>query len=78
MKIFGYPDQPDDLKHVAPQQLAEITLCATPSELRRLSEFLSSCAIEMDRMGDSYNHLHLGDQMREFNNSSPHFVVAKA
>jgi hypothetical protein len=77
MNIYGYPIQHRD-NHAESLQLAEITLCATPNELRQISEFLVSCATEMERMGDAYDHLHLGDQVKEFNNSSPHFVVAKA
>ncbi|MFI8616459.1 hypothetical protein ACIGHN_13240 [Acidovorax sp. NPDC077693] len=57
---------------------AEITLCATPGELRRMSEFLVFCAAEMDRMGDDYGHIHLDDRMKEFDGSSPHFVDFRA
>lgn len=78
MKIFGYSNQQADPGHVVPEQLAEITLCATPGELRRIGEFLVSCAAEMERMGDVYDHVHLGDRMKEFDTSSPHFVVARA
>ncbi|MFI5445577.1 hypothetical protein [Polaromonas sp. UC242_47] len=78
MKIYGYMNQGWEPQHVVPEQLAEITLCATPSELRRMGEFLASCAAEMERMGDTYDHVHLGDRMKEFDGASPHFVVAKA
>ena len=77
MKIFGYSNQQADRGHVVPYPLAEITLCATPSELRRIGEFLVSCAAEMERMGDGYDHVHLGDRMKEFDISSPHFVVTR-
>ena len=78
MKIFGYADQQVEPEHVVPEKLAEITLCATPSELRRIAEFFVSCAAEMERMGDAYDHVHLGDRMKEFDTSSPHLVVVKA
>ena len=78
MKIYGYANQQVATDHVVPLELAEITLCATPSELRRISEFLFFCASEMDRMGSAYDHIHLGDRMKEFKTSSPHFVVFKA
>ena len=77
MNIYGYPVQHCD-NHAESLQLVEITLCATPNELRQISDFLSFCVTEMERMGDEYDHLHLGDKMKEFNNSSPHFVVVKA
>jgi len=78
MKIFGYVDRQVEPEHVVPEELAEITLCATPSELRSIAEFLGYCAAEMDRMGDAYDHVHLGDRMKEFDTSSPHFVVVRA
>jgi hypothetical protein len=78
MRIYGYEDQDIEPEHIVPKQLAEITLCATPTELRRVSEFLVACAVEMERMGDAYDHVHLGDRMKEFDSSSPHFVVARA
>jgi hypothetical protein len=77
MKLFGYADQGLDAEHIAPLTLAEVTLCATPQELRRMAEFLVACASDMERMGDSYDHVHLGDRMKEFDEVSPHFVVAK-
>lgn len=75
MKLFGYPDEGLPPEAVSPRELAEITLCATPVELRRVAAFLEICAEEMERMGASYDHVHLSDRMREFE-SSPHFVVA--
>lgn len=78
MKIFGYASQRLAQEPIVPEELAEITLCATPDELRRIGEFLTVCASEMVRMGDAYDHIHLGDCMKEFDTSPPHFVVAKA
>ena len=75
MKLYGYSDEniPSD---VVPVSLAEVTLCATPIELRRMAEFLSSCATEMESMGSIYDHVHLSDRLKEFK-QSPHFVVAR-
>jgi hypothetical protein len=75
MKLFGYGNE----EHaVEPKVLAEVTLSASPHELRRMAAFLQHCASEMERMGDSYDHIHLGDHMKEFDQSSPHFVVFRA
>lgn len=78
MKIFGYSKRQPDQGHVVPEELTEITLCATPGELRRIGEFLAACAAEMERMGDAYDHVHLGDRMKEFDTAAPHLVVARA
>jgi len=76
MKIFGYPDEGLPIEEIVSAELAEVTLNATSEELRRLAEFLSFCADEMDRMGAAYDHVHLSDRMKEFR-QSPHFVVMR-
>lgn len=76
MKLYGY--EPSELiEDVRPVALAEVTLNATPQQLRRMSAFLAACADEMERMGDAYSHVHLSDRMPEFE-ASPHFVVMRS
>jgi hypothetical protein len=77
MKLHGYPDQGIPIEDVVPAELAEVTLLATPTELRRMAEFLAFCASEMERMGDKYDHVHLSDHMKDFRRS-PHLVVMRA
>ena len=76
MRLFGYPDEGLPIEEIVSNELAEVTLNATPEELRRMAEFLSFCADEMDRMGVTYDHVHLSDRMKEFR-KSPHFVVVR-
>lgn len=66
MQLSGYSNTGLPIEQVGRSELAEVTLCATPAELRRMAEFFSFCASEMDRMGPSYDHLHLADRMKEF------------
>ena len=75
MKLFGYYVTDKPAEEIVPERLAEITLVATASELRRMAAFLNGCAANMDRMGDQYSHEHLSDRDTSFE-SSPHFVVA--
>lgn len=75
MKLYGYADEDKQPEAIAPLLLAEVTVCATPEELRSLSRFLTECADEVLRMGAAYDHVHLSDRHKEFR-SSPHFVVA--
>lgn len=77
MKIYGYKDEGLDIEEIIPAKLAEITLVASPSELRRIASFLESAAQEMERMGGAYDHEHLSDKDHSFS-GSPHFVVAPA
>ena len=74
MKIHGYADEGLEPQDIRPAELAEITLIATPDELRRIAQFLSNCADDMERRGKSWEHEHLSDKDRRFE-GSPHFVV---
>lgn len=76
MHIYGYEDKAQPSGTIVPAPLAEVTLIATPAELRAMADFLRDCADEMDRMGDLFDHVHLSDRMKRFS-SSPHFVVAR-
>jgi hypothetical protein len=75
MKLYGYKDEGLATENIIPSELAEITLVASPMELRRIAAFLESAASEMERMGETYSHEHLSDKDRFFS-KAPHFVVA--
>lgn len=74
MKIYGYPNDAPNIDGIVPAELAEITLIATPAELRRIVRFLENCANGMEAHGKSWEHEHLSDKDRHFKDS-PHFVV---
>ena len=74
MKLHGYADEGLPIEDIAPAELAEVTLVATPEELRRIARFLESCAHDMEARGRSWEHEHLSDRDPSFE-SSPHFVV---
>jgi hypothetical protein len=75
MKIYGYSERDLPIEEIVPDSLAEITLVASPAELRRIAEFLLEGAATMERMGATYSHEHLADWDDSFE-SSPHFVIA--
>jgi hypothetical protein len=77
MKLYGYPDVDLSVEETTPSSLAEVTLCASPAELRKISQFLASCASEMESLGSRYSQVHLADRLKDFS-TSPHFVVAPA
>jgi hypothetical protein len=76
MHIYGYEVTGQPCGAAVPALLAEITLNATPAELRAMADFLQGCADEMDRMGEEFDHVHLSDRLKQFD-ASPHFVVAR-
>jgi hypothetical protein len=77
MHIYGHENTGFPPDTVVPGRLAEVTLNATPAELRAMANFLRGCADEMDRMGDEFDHVHLADRLKQFA-TSPHFVVARS
>lgn len=77
MRLSGYANTEISIEEVVSAELAEVTMSATPEELRRMAEFFLFCASEMDRMGPRYDHIHLGDRMKEFE-KSPHFAIFRA
>lgn len=74
VKIHGYADEGRAIEDIVPAELAEVTLVATPDELRRIARFLEFCASGMEACGKAWEHEHLSDKDRSFQ-SSPHFVV---
>lgn len=74
LKIHGYANEGLDIEDIVPAEMAEITLVATPQELRRIAHFLKICASGMETLGKSWEHEHLSDKDRSFT-GSPHFVV---
>ncbi len=74
MKIHGYADEGLKIEEIVPAELAEITLDATPEELRRIAKFLENCADGIEARGTSWEHEHLADKDRFFM-GPPHFVV---
>ncbi len=74
MKIYGYANEDLAIEDNVPATLAEITLVASPKELRGIAKFLESCATGMETRGKSWEHEHLSDKDHSFE-VSPHFVV---
>ena len=75
MKISGYSQRDADRPDFQfGEQLNEITLEATPAELREIAAFLKEAADRMESLGKRYSHEHLSDSKPGFQ-SSPHFVV---
>jgi len=77
MKISGYGDEGLPIEEIRHTELAEITLLATPAELRRIAAFFNHAADTMERMGPTYSHEHLSDRQPGFDDS-PHLVVFNA
>ena len=74
LKIYGYSVDGHAPEQVVPSEVAEITLVATPDELRRIAKFLELCANGIDCRGTSWEHEHLSDRDRSFE-GLPQLVV---
>jgi uncharacterized protein YacL (UPF0231 family) len=74
---YGYKDENQPIELTDFLELAEISLFATPEEIRKIASFLNASADNMEKMGNHYDHEHLSDKQNGFNDS-PHFVVFNA
>lgn len=74
LKIYGYKDEGLEPQDVRPGELAEITLVATPDELRRIAKFMNQAAEGMEARGRNWEHEHLSDKDKSFRDS-PQFVI---
>ncbi|RYY82935.1 MAG: hypothetical protein EOO15_22230 [Chitinophagaceae bacterium] len=74
MKFYGYTDAGLEEQQPTPLQLSEVTLSASPSELRSIAKFLMRAAEEIEQLGNEWEHEHLGDSEEGFE-ESPSFVV---
>jgi hypothetical protein len=74
MKLYGYLASVTGASE--PSALSEVTLQASSEELREIAGFLLHAASNIDRMGKSYDHIHLSDTLPQFENS-PAFVIAR-
>lgn len=56
MKVFGYGKSADQL-----EELYELTFSARPDELRKIAQFLSDMASELENDSESFGHAHMKD-----------------
>jgi len=56
MKCYGYTAKKDELL-----ELTEVTIQGDASSLRRLADFIRSCAERMEAHEDDWEHEHFGD-----------------
>lgn len=57
-----------------PMELAEVTLAATPVQLRRIAKFIEAAADGLEKHGSNWGHEHLADEMPEFK-GAPEFII---
>lgn len=74
IKFFGYKDEGLDTADIKPLELDEVTLVASPKELRKIARFIESVADGIEKRGKDFEHEHLSDKQPGFKNS-PHFVI---
>jgi len=58
MKLWGYTKELMQVAEPQPSELVEVTISASPSELREISKFLSSAADAIESQGRSFEHEH--------------------
>jgi hypothetical protein len=69
MRFFGYPKRTDE-----PTELSEVTLIASPKQLRKIAAFLLNAADGIEQRGMGWEHEHLADKVPGFR-GAPGFIV---
>ncbi|GLQ49345.1 Imm32 family immunity protein [Dyella flava] len=72
MKLYGYREC--SLGQHGPDLLIEVTVQASPEEIRAIAKLLADIANEMER--SDFDHVHLNDRISMLE-SSPRFIVAR-
>lgn len=65
----------EDDSDCRPLTLREVTISASPSELRAIARFVSRCADEMEEYGPRWEHEHLRDDWSEWTKSDADVIV---
>lgn len=73
MKLFGYEEESDGRR--TPLTLSEVSLLASPAELRAIANVFADLAVEME--ADGFDHVHLTDRLSSLGDG-PELIVAKA
>jgi hypothetical protein len=55
----------------------QITILASPQELRRISRFIENAADLMEKHGEDYGHEHLQDYDRKDDERYPDIIIGK-
>ena len=72
MKIYGY--QNTEVEDPELIELSEISLCASPSKLRDIADFLKKMADDMEK-DNSFEHAHLQDNCDNWQINTPDIIV---
>jgi len=74
MKIFGYARQ--EINEDGLYEMAEITFQADPGTLKAVAAFLSEAAEVMEKNPGGFDHSHLQDSWRGWQDGYPDVIVA--
>lgn len=77
MKIYGYTDAGRAPSQAKPSLLSEVTIAASPHELRMIARFIINFANDIEKHGKNWEHEHLSDNYSEFENA-PQFIIYNA
>jgi hypothetical protein len=74
MKILGYAKDQEDATAVT---LSEVLFEVSPDALREVARFFAHAASEMERMGETYDHIHFQDACNAWSDEWPEIVVIR-
>jgi hypothetical protein len=69
MKVFGYVQRQCNEHGLV--ELSEVTFQCSPERLRQIALFMQQAADEMETHGSGFGHLHIQDELENWNDTSP-------
>lgn len=74
IKFWGYKKRSRSRDASEPMELAEVTLVASPAQLRKIAKFMEAAAEGIEKRGLGWEHEHLADKVPGFR-GSPGLIV---
>jgi hypothetical protein len=75
MRALGYIE--GHAENASAVVLSEVLLEVTPESLRELAAFFTHCSSEMERLGETYDHIHFQDACKAWYPAWPDVIAIR-
>ena len=76
MKMYAYPAG-DPLNEYGLLELKDVSFSADAKTIREIARFLNEAADEMEKLGSSFDHIHMQDKTLAWQEEWPDLVVCR-
>ncbi len=75
MKIYG--EVAEVQKHEGFTEMASIAISLTPEAMEKFASFVTQAALEMKRLGQGYDHMHVTDFCSDWDTTWPDVQLSR-